>query len=63
MSEIDPPRESELDPPREKVSLFELAWTFNHIALASFGGGCPRGRAKCWSSRNSGWAKRSSSPR
>ena len=23
----------------EKVSLFELAWTFNHIALASFGGG------------------------
>jgi chromate transporter len=39
MSEIDPPRESELDPPREKVSLFELAWTFNHIALASFGGG------------------------
>ena len=22
-----------------KVSLFELAWTFNHIALASFGGG------------------------
>jgi chromate transporter len=24
---------------REKVSLFELAWTFNHIALASFGGG------------------------
>jgi chromate transporter len=39
MSEIDPPRESELDPPREKVSLVELAWTFNHIALASFGGG------------------------
>ena len=39
MSEIDPPRESEIDPPREKVSLFELAWTFNHIALASFGGG------------------------
>jgi chromate transporter len=30
---------SEIDPPREKVSLFELAWTFNHIALASFGGG------------------------
>ena len=30
---------SELEPPREKVSLFELAWTFNHIALASFGGG------------------------
>ena len=26
-------------PAREKVSLFELAWTFNHIALASFGGG------------------------
>jgi chromate transporter len=23
----------------EKVGLFELAWTFNHIALASFGGG------------------------
>jgi chromate transporter len=23
----------------ERVSLFELAWTFNHIALASFGGG------------------------
>jgi chromate transporter len=23
----------------EKVSLWELAWTFNHIALASFGGG------------------------
>ncbi|RDH78954.1 chromate transporter [Mycolicibacterium moriokaense] len=22
-----------------KISLFELAWTFNHIALASFGGG------------------------
>jgi chromate transporter len=30
---------SEIEPPREKVSLFELAWTFNHIALASFGGG------------------------
>jgi chromate transporter len=30
---------SELEPPREKVSLLELAWTFNHIALASFGGG------------------------
>jgi chromate transporter len=30
---------SEVDPAREKVSLFELAWTFNHIALASFGGG------------------------
>jgi chromate transporter len=39
MSEFDPPRESEIDPPRETVSLFELAWTFNHIALASFGGG------------------------
>jgi chromate transporter len=24
---------------RETVSLVELAWTFNHIALASFGGG------------------------
>jgi chromate transporter len=23
----------------EKVSLFDIAWTFNHIALASFGGG------------------------
>jgi chromate transporter len=30
---------SERDPAREKVSLVELAWTFNHIALASFGGG------------------------
>ncbi|MCW2685533.1 MAG: chromate transporter [Mycobacterium sp.] len=30
---------SEVEPPREKVSLFELASTFNHIALASFGGG------------------------
>lgn len=30
---------SELGPPRQKVSLPELAWTFNHIALASFGGG------------------------
>lgn len=30
---------SEIGPPREKVSLFEIAWTFNHIALASFGGG------------------------
>jgi chromate transporter len=30
---------SEIDPPLEKVSFFELAWTFNHIALASFGGG------------------------
>jgi chromate transporter len=39
MSEVDPPREDEMDPPREKVSLVELAWTFNHIALASFGGG------------------------
>lgn len=23
----------------ERVSLFDLAWTFNHVALASFGGG------------------------
>jgi chromate transporter len=38
MSDVEPSRE-ELDPAREKVSLFELAWTFNHIALASFGGG------------------------
>ena len=30
---------SEVEAGREKVSLFELAWTFNHIALASFGGG------------------------
>jgi chromate transporter len=30
---------SETELPREKVSLFELAWTFNHIAIASFGGG------------------------
>lgn len=30
---------SETEPPREKVSLAELAWTFNHIAIASFGGG------------------------
>jgi len=30
---------SEIGPPRHKVSLFELARTFNHIALASFGGG------------------------
>jgi chromate transporter len=30
---------SEPERPGEKVSLFELAWTFNHIALASFGGG------------------------
>jgi chromate transporter len=29
----------EVEAGREKVSLFELAWTFNHIALASFGGG------------------------
>ena len=34
MSEIDAPSRR-----RQKVSLFELAWTFNHIALASFGGG------------------------
>ena len=39
MSEIDPPHESEVDPTREKVSLHEIAWTFTHIALASFGGG------------------------
>lgn len=25
--------------PPQRVSLLELAWTFNHIALASFGGG------------------------
>jgi chromate transporter len=30
---------SEIDTPLDKVSLRELAWTFNHIALASFGGG------------------------
>jgi chromate transporter len=30
---------SEVDAGPVKVSLFELAWTFNHIALASFGGG------------------------
>jgi chromate transporter len=30
---------SEVEPPQQKVSLVELAWTFNHIALASFGGG------------------------
>jgi chromate transporter len=30
---------SEIELPREKVSLLELATTFNHIALASFGGG------------------------
>ena len=29
----------EIQAGHEKVSLFELAWTFNHIALASFGGG------------------------
>jgi chromate transporter len=29
----------EIEAEREKVSLFELSWTFNHIALASFGGG------------------------
>jgi chromate transporter len=39
MSEAGPPLENEIDPQREKVSLVELAWTFNHIALASFGGG------------------------
>src|SRR5690242_21955594 len=30
---------SDVDAGPVKVSLFELAWTFNHIALASFGGG------------------------
>jgi chromate transporter len=30
---------SEVEAGSVKVSLFELAWTFNHIALASFGGG------------------------
>lgn len=30
---------NEVDAGPGKVSLFELAWTFNHIALASFGGG------------------------
>jgi chromate transporter len=30
---------SEVEAGPAKVSLFELAWTFNHIALASFGGG------------------------
>ena len=30
---------NEIGLPREKVSLVELAWTFNHIAIASFGGG------------------------
>lgn len=29
----------ELEAEGQKVSLFDLAWTFNHIALASFGGG------------------------
>jgi chromate transporter len=29
----------DIDAQREKVSLLEMAWTFNHIALASFGGG------------------------
>lgn len=29
----------DVDPPLPRVSLFRLAWTFNHIALASFGGG------------------------
>lgn len=35
MSEESP----QSDPPPVRVSLFELALTFNHIALASFGGG------------------------
>jgi chromate transporter len=30
---------SEVEARPAKVSLLELAWTFNHIALASFGGG------------------------
>jgi len=30
---------SEVEAGPANVSLFELAWTFNHIALASFGGG------------------------
>jgi chromate transporter len=30
---------SEPEPGLEEVSLVDLAWTFNHIALASFGGG------------------------
>jgi chromate transporter len=30
---------SEVERADGKVSLFELGWTFNHIALASFGGG------------------------
>jgi chromate transporter len=29
----------EVEAGNQDVSLFELAWTFNHIALASFGGG------------------------
>jgi chromate transporter len=41
MSEVEPtPHDpEEPDPAPPKVSLVELAWTFNHIALASFGGG------------------------
>jgi len=30
---------SEVDPARQKASLLQVALTFNHIALASFGGG------------------------
>jgi chromate transporter len=30
---------NEVNAPRQKVSLFELVRTFNHIALSSFGGG------------------------
>jgi chromate transporter len=30
---------SEVEAARDRVTLLELAWTFNHIALASFGGG------------------------
>jgi len=30
---------SEVEAGPGRISLFELAWTFNHIALASFGGG------------------------
>ena len=30
---------SDIEPAHRKLSLFELAWTFNYIALASFGGG------------------------
>ena len=30
---------SEAPATKSEVSLLELAWTFNHIALASFGGG------------------------